>query len=235
MNAPMTCQRLVLTLGRGLGFLLAVYVPSFALASALVASRAGTAGDEGAAAAAAIPLVMALSLAIALLLVAGITGGRFGSFGFRGVALKPLLLSLGLGVGFGILLRWLATALNVQESAFPFAGLAGWQLVALSWLAAPIQEEIIFRGLLQTTLQSGIPGLITIGPRKLSVAGLVAAIVFALVHCALLGMGVPAGAAVFIALGALVLGVVAGQMRWSTGSLVPAVVVHALFNIIGSI
>ena len=231
----MTCKRFLLTLGRGLALLLMVYVPSFALVSVFVASRAGTAGNEGAAVAAAIPLLTALSLGIALLLIARIAGGCFESFGFRIVGVKPLLLSLGLGVGFGVLLRWLATVLNVQQPDFPFPGLAGWQLIAFSWLVAPVQEEIIFRGLLQTTLQSGIPGLITIGSRKLSVAALVAAIMFALVHCALLGMGASPGVAAFIVFGALVLGLAAGHMRWSTGSLVPAVLIHALFNIIGSI
>lgn len=227
----MTCKQFLLTLGRGLALLLAVYVPTFALVSAFVASRAGTA--EGVSVGAAIPLVIALSLGISLLLIAVMGRGRFGSFGFRAIGVKSLLLSLGLGLGLAVPLRCLATLLNVQQPGF--LEFTTWQLIAFSWLAAPVQEEIIFRGLLQTVLQSGIPTLIPIGSRKLSVAALVSAMAFALVHFALFGMGASFGATAFMVFGALVLGVVAGQMRWSTGSLVPAVLIHALFNIIGSI
>ena len=222
-----------MTLGRGLALLLAVYVPAFALVSTFIMLRAGAVDDASTLVGAAIPLVIAISLGISLLLIAVRGGGQFRSFGFRGVGTRTLLLSLGLGLGFGVLLHWLATLLNVQQSRFP--GFAAWQLIAFFWLAAPVQEEIIFRGLLQSTLQGGIPSLISIGSRKLSVAALVSAIAFALVHLALFGMGATSGATALVVFGALVLGVAAGQMRWSTGSLVPGIVMHALFNIVGSI
>lgn len=224
-----------LTLGRSLAFLLMVYVPTFVLVSAFVMARARTAADEEATAAIAVPLVMVLSLAIALLLIARISRGRFAPFGFRTVGAKSLLIGLGLGIGCGILLRWLSTALNVQQSEPLFAGLGGWQLVAFFWLLAPLQEEVIFRGLLQTTLQGGIPSRIPIASRKLSVAALLTAIVFALVHFALLGMGASIGASALIVIGALVLGLAAGHMRWTTESLIPAIVIHASFNVMGSL
>jgi membrane protease YdiL (CAAX protease family) len=59
-----------------------------------------------------------------------------------------------------------------------------------------------------------------------SAAVLFAAILFGIVH---LGSGV----AVFV--GALLLGLLAGELRRRSGSLVPAIIVHVLFNIPGLI
>lgn len=80
--------------------------------------------------------------------------------------------------------------------------------------------------------EGGFPGLIPVGRWKFSVAALVSAVAFALVHLALPTVGVSSGATAFVVASALILGLAAGQLRWSTGSLVPCFVIHALFNII---
>jgi len=229
----MTHRRLLATLGRGVAILLAVYVPTFVLVSAFIMFKANSADDGLASVGTAIPLVISISLVIALLLISTLGDRDFRSFGFVTVGTKTLLMSIGIGLGFGLVLRSLSTILSIPQTGFP--GLAFWQLIAFFWLAAPVQEEIIFRGLLQSTLQNGVPGHISIGSRKLSVAALISAIAFALVHFALLGIGATPGAIASVIFGALALGVAAGQMRWITGSLLPGIVMHSLINVIGSI
>jgi hypothetical protein len=141
-------KQLLLTLGRGLAMLAAVYVPTFAVMSAVVIS--------GASLEAAIPVMIGVSLGIALLLMATVGGKRFQSFGFRPAGARMLWWSLCLGV----------------------------------------------------------------------------AVAFAFVHLALPTVGASSEATAFVVASALVLGLAAGQLRWSTGSLVPCFVIHALFNII---
>ncbi len=80
--------------------------------------------------------------------------------------------------------------------------------------------------------EGGFPGLIPVARWKFSVAALVSAVAFALVHLALPTVGASSEATAFVVASALILGLVAGQLRWSTGSLVPCFVIHALFNII---
>ena len=229
----MTLKQFLMTLGRGVAILLAVYIPTFVLVSAFIMFRANSADDELASVGTAIPLVISISLVIALLLISTIGDRQFRYYGFMTVGTKTLFMSIGIGLGFGLVLRYLSTILNVPQTEFP--GLAFWQMIAFFWLAAPVQEEIIFRGLLQSTLQKGIPSHIYIGSRKLSAAALISAIAFALVHFVLLGIGATPGTIAFVIFGALALGIAAGQMRWITGSLLPGIVMHSLINIIGSI
>jgi len=224
-------RRFWLTLGRVVGLLAVVYAPTFLIVSAITVVRAG--GREPPGPGATAPLVITISLGIALILMATVGRRRFGSFGFRPAGLRALWWSLGLGLVLGSLLAWAATTLGIEFSYGQ--GLTAWQIIVLFWIGAPVQEEVIFRGLLQGTAELGLSGLIPIGRWKLSGAALLSAVLFALVHLALLSVGASAGAAGFIAASALILGLAAGQLRWMTGSLVPCILIHALFNVTGTV
>ena len=89
-----------------------------------------------------------------------------------------------------------------------------------------IAEEWIFRGLIQTQAQRALgsyPDTDTAHSSAAIGAGLITAILFGAVH---LAVG-PVTAA-----GALLLGLLAGEARRRSGSLLPAVAIHAVFNII---
>ena len=101
---------------------------------------------------------------------------------------------------------------------------------ALLWLyfgaMAPLQEEWIFRGLIQTQAQRALgsyPDTDTAHSGAAIGASLIVAILFGAIH---LAIG-PVTAA-----GALLLGLLAGEARRRSGSLLPAVAIHAVFNII---
>ena len=63
----------------------------------------------------------------------------------------------------------------------------------------------------------------------------IAAVAFALVHLNLRTTGATWSTAIFTVIGALILGLLAGYFCWQTGSLIPCFVVHALFNVPGTL
>ncbi len=147
-----------------------------------------------------------------------------------GSELQWSLLGFGIGVGTVWLLSFLgiATALLLGQEVPEIAhtslrnlverpDLVTWlATVATAVIAAPIFEEILFRGLLQSTLVN------TFGPRhRWAILGL-SAIVFGIVHL---------GAVPLHTLPALAgLGLVLGYLYEKTGSLWPSILVHAGFN-----
>ena len=88
---------------------------------------------------------------------------------------------------------------------------------------ASIQEEIIFRGLLQTFLEERWKRSFSCFGVPVSVAVLFAATLFGVIHFE---------SGPVVAAAAIVLGLVAGELRRRSGSLLPAVMVHVLFNVV---
>jgi membrane protease YdiL (CAAX protease family) len=88
-------------------------------------------------------------------------------------------------------------------------------------IGASIQEEVIFRGLIQSMVERRSTVTFSLPGGSLSGAVAFTAALFGVIH-------LEAGAVV--ALGAILLGLVAGELRRRSGSLLPAILVHALFN-----
>ncbi len=93
-------------------------------------------------------------------------------------------------------------------------------------VGAAIQEEIIFRGLLQTTLTRQFPAALSFFGTSLSYASIIVALLFGLIHLEV--SPITAGAA-------FVLGLFSGELRHRSGSLLPAILVHAVFNAFAAI
>ena len=106
------------------------------------------------------------------------------------------------------------------------------QIVVFIWIYASISEELLTRGLLQTLL-GGNARVGAGAPRKLSMPVIVSALFFGAMHLVLIKSIGPA--AVLVILLAVFLGFVAAHYRERTGSLLPAIIVHVLFNIGGTL
>jgi membrane protease YdiL (CAAX protease family) len=107
------------------------------------------------------------------------------------------------------------------------------QTVLRVWIVASIAEELLTRGLLQGFLAPLSGTGFHVGADIVSVPILLAALAFAALHLVLVRvMGAKAAAVIALA---FLLGCVAGVYRQTTGSLIPAVIVHTLFNIGGSV
>jgi membrane protease YdiL (CAAX protease family) len=88
-------------------------------------------------------------------------------------------------------------------------------------IGSPIQEEIIFRGLIQSMLERQWVIAFSVFGGSLSGAVAFTAVLFGIIHL---------GAGLAVTIGAIVLGLVAGELRRRSASLLPAIVVHVLFN-----
>jgi membrane protease YdiL (CAAX protease family) len=195
-----------------MGLLIAVYVPAFA-ATAWI--RPGLPK--------AIPLVIGISLLVAMVIVGWLVrrDRDVASFGIAKPDSRSLWRAFAYGVPLAMGVAWLVRAFP-HPAPFDASRLAHWQLLLYFVIATPMQEEFIFRGLIQSFLQQRRSSDVPMRALRVSLAVLFTTALFALVH---LGSGWPT------TLGAIALSLLAGELRRQSGSLLPAIVVHALFNI----
>jgi membrane protease YdiL (CAAX protease family) len=106
------------------------------------------------------------------------------------------------------------------------------QTIVFIWICSSFCEEVLVRGLLQTMLgprtEAAAPD-----PRWWTIPSVISAVFFGAMHLVLVPLLGPA--AIPIILMATFLGFVAAHYRQATGSLLPAIGVHMLFNIGGSL
>lgn len=114
------------------------------------------------------------------------------------------------------------------SGAGPTEGMSRLQLIVFVWVYASVCEEVLTRGLLQTLLDNDGRSR-CVRRRGLGMPVVVGALFFAAMHLVLVrSMGPAAVPVIVLTFG---LGLVAGRYRERTGSLIPAIIVHALFNI----
>lgn len=199
---------------------LVIYIPAGALTRGLHLSANAT-----------VPVTILITFAIACLLMAwhirrGTETTR--AFGVRWPRWRYLGYALIFAVPVAVLAAWATAAATKSglESGGPLAGLrlAPWQPYVYFVVAAAVQEEAIFRGLLQSTLARRLAAI----PASAAVAGVTAmfcvALLFGLIH-----LVVGPVTAVF----AFALAVIAGELRRRSGSLLPAIICHSVFNLAG--
>jgi membrane protease YdiL (CAAX protease family) len=115
------------------------------------------------------------------------------------------------------------------------AGASFLQVVITVWVIASTCEEVLYRGLIQSFLEPlGIHGVEVSGIR-LSLPVIAAALLFGFMHMMLLAAGADGFLVGGIVGTAVVLGLVAGYQREKSGSLIPAILVHMLFNAFGGV
>jgi membrane protease YdiL (CAAX protease family) len=108
------------------------------------------------------------------------------------------------------------------------------QVIVFIWIFRSIIEESIFRGLVQSFLEPLGPAGLKVSRWYLSLPVIIGAVSFALVHLMLLTLGTDLSTVLTIVAFALLLGLIAGYCREKSGSLLPAIIVHALFNVGGT-
>jgi membrane protease YdiL (CAAX protease family) len=198
-------------LALGAGLFLAVYVPAFVI-TAFVRPRV----ELG------IALIMTITLLLAVLFVflLGGTCGSFAEFGFRKATLQYVGIGVASGLVFGLVAAFVSH-LFPSKPPFDVSSFAPWKIGLYFIVGASIQEEVIFRGLIQSMVEKRWSAIISIRGASISYAVAFTAILFGVVH-------LEVGAVV--AVSAFILGIVAGELRRRSGSLLPAIIVHALFN-----
>ena len=182
-----------------------------------------------------IPVVMQSGLLIfAFILIVVFSKGELGSHGFAKPTkfkIMPLvILSLVVGSVAAVILAFLPGSQHPLEKMF-----SPLQVIVFVWIYAPICEEVLFRGLLQTFLSPLAHRGFIVGQRRISIPVIAAAVLFGLMHLSLLQAGMSLLPVIVIVVFGFVLGIFAGYYREQTSSLLPAILVHSLFNISGTI
>ena len=175
-------------------------------------------------------------LLCSLALSAWLTRGRLAAFGFtKGTFrlrarfflwLLPMLVITTLQV--------MGSPAGVSPSG-PGPGANGSPVAVILtiWIYASICEEIFTRGLLLGWLSPLARHRIRVGNFGLSVPVLASALFFAAMHVVLWPLLGPVTLLVMFL--ACILGLIAGHYREKTGSLIPAILVHAFFDIGGTL
>jgi membrane protease YdiL (CAAX protease family) len=167
--------------------------------------------------------------ALSLIIIALLTRGRIKEYGFTrgkfrltaGIFLWVIPTAILSIIGF------FASPSGAEiKSGFDLSPL---QSVIFVWIYASTCEEVFTRGLLQSLLSPILRYGISLSKKiRLSLPVLFSGLYFGLMHIVAIDkMGPPV-----IILTSL-LGIVAGYYREKTGSLIPAIIIHALFNIGG--
>lgn len=103
------------------------------------------------------------------------------------------------------------------------------------WILSSVSEEILFRGLFQSMLGSNSPQLIRIFGAPISTAVALSGLAFAAVHLSLLWEGMSPWFVSGIVVFTSIVGIYAALLRERSGSILPAIWAHIVFNIVGSI
>jgi membrane protease YdiL (CAAX protease family) len=120
----------------------------------------------------------------------------------------------------------------VGEGLGSIRGMSALQMFLWVFVLASIAEEFLFRGLMQGLLAPLSSYGIQLPKTHLTVPVILPALAFGLGHLLLLGStAVPL--VITIVISTTLLGLVAGRYREKTGSIVPAIVVHMMFNVPG--
>lgn len=171
-------------------------------------------------------VMLVLSVAAMLL----IAKGRFDRFGFTRGTYKSSLRILWWVLPVLVLSLAGALASRGHHGADSAFGLTRIQTIVFVWFYASLCEETLVRGLLQTLLSGSAKASSSVG-HWLKMPVLISGLFFGAMHLPLVQqMGPKMIPAVLMA---TYLGLVAAHYREKTGSLLPAFLIHLLFNIAG--
>jgi membrane protease YdiL (CAAX protease family) len=179
----------------------------------------------------------ATMLVASLVLMLALGRGKLARYGFTAVTRGQIRTAFIFGsiaaVAVHLVLALLWRIVPTSGTHPTMAGASFIQIVVTVWIVASTCEEVFLRGLIQGFLDPlKVHGVVLRGIR-LSLPVVAAAVLFGVMHLMLLTMGTDAYLVGSIVGMATVLGLVAGYYREKTGSLLPAIIIHMLFNVYG--
>ena len=161
------------------------------------------------------------------------------TFGKNVRYIKIIILSFVIGV---ITMLITGIAASILQSKFPLGGgehfardYSFLETVFYVWILASISEEVLTRGLIQGYLMPLRKYGFMLFRIYISIPILISAIFFGAMHIMLLTTGMNAYMVFAVVITCFILGFLAGYTREKTGSLIPAIIVHMVFNISGAL
>ena len=196
-------------------------------------------------------VTQAFFLIVSLLLMLWLGRGRFAEFGFKLCPIKPIIWAIIISVGVEVVMFAIMIASVIITGPPPGMGPHAGSLMPSSlmpivgqmsesfprtvvsvWLIASTCEEVFYRGLILGYLQPLKETGFKVFGLHISLPVTVCALMFGLGHLCLLGI-MPTVVVANIVVACMITGFITGYLRESTGSLIPAIVSHMTFNIVG--
>jgi membrane protease YdiL (CAAX protease family) len=177
-----------------------------------------------------------------VLIILTVNRGKLTDYGFtfgKNIkCIKIVILSFVIGI---VTMLVMGIIVNILNSLFPVEGgehfaskYSFLETVLYVWILASISEEVLTRGLIQGFLTPLKVYGFRIFKRFISVPVLIGALFFGVIHVMLLTTGMNAYMVFAVVITCFILGLMAGYTREKTGSLIPAIIVHMVFNIGGA-
>ncbi|MBC8384021.1 MAG: CPBP family intramembrane metalloprotease [Candidatus Cloacimonetes bacterium] len=178
-------------------------------------------------------------LIFSVLILIAFKKGNFKEFGFRKASFKQIIkpVPISIGVAFLTIILNVITMMtnsssnNSESSIFRDKNI--FETILSVWILASICEEIFWRGLVLGFLSPLTKAGITIFKKFLSVPVIISGLLFGLGHFCLLS-SMNSRIVINIVISVTILGLIAGYHREKSGSLLPAIIVHLTFNIVGT-
>ena len=167
-------------------------------------------------------VIMQFSMLVVSLVLAHVVTGNIGviggfyipSLGLNDIIVMVLVLGL-------VVILGLVTLKIVKEAKPPIELNSLWEFLLLALFVAPVCEEIVFRGLVE--------GYLIYVKTSIYVAVALPAVLFAIIHVAPYRKSSKPHMVIVVTL-ALIIGVLAGYYRAVTGSILIAMIIHAVSN-----
>jgi membrane protease YdiL (CAAX protease family) len=173
-------------------------------------------------------------LVLSTLIIWFLAKGKLSDYGFK----KPIDVSL-------VRIVMLAVSVGIIVALFRLFLAGGWggsaedsfsiQIIIGIWIYASIAEEVLTRGLIQGHLKPLAGKGLTVSDARISVPVLIGALFFGLMHIAMVTLGVDIVSVAATVVSAFIVGIIAGYYCEKTESLAPAILVHMLLNVTGSL
>jgi membrane protease YdiL (CAAX protease family) len=177
-------------------------------------------------------------LASSFVLILIFSRGNLTRYGIRKASWKDIKTSLVIGsisaVTVHLILLIIQNILPPSGSHPVFEDSSFVHIVLSTWILASISEEMLHRGLIQSFLDPLKKHGVSLYRVYLSIPVLISAFLFGIMHVMLLTMGMNVYRVACIVCSAIVLGVVAGFFREKSSSVLPAMLIHMLFNVYGT-
>jgi membrane protease YdiL (CAAX protease family) len=173
-------------------------------------------------------------LALSVLIAYFLTKGNLSEYRFK----IPSEIQWGriilLGLSLGVIIAFIRILL-AEGAVGNFEDNISIEIILGIWIYASIAEEVFTRGLIQGYLNTYTESGIRLSSVFLSIPVLVGAFFFGFMHLATLTLGLDIITVIATVISAIFVGIIAGYYCEKTGSLLPAILIHTLFNITGSL
>ena len=180
------------------------------------------------------PVTHTVMLVLSLIFIYLFSKGKLSVYGLKMIEIKGLIQPFIVGSIAGFVLARISSFFTMKGFEFT-KELSLTQVIIFIWIYASVSEEFLTRGLILGFLAPLSKRGIQIFKFRISVPVIVSALFFGFMHMGLITMGANTITMLIVILSAVILGIIAGYYREKTESIIPAIIIHMLFNVWGTI